>query len=407
MVVNMDIFKLPIIILLFTTNTFVITEEEFCSIEKPSCSDKKQYEELSDLDNNYKDYYDLITRAEDDYKECEAKKCGCFTDVISQDLEPFKSDGISKKLIDYSLSRGSIYQIINGELFRSKECMFPSRCAGIEHFINKIVANVTDTEFLINTRDYPQSSRHFGTALPIFSFSKTPEYYDITYPAWSFWEGGPAISLYPRGLGRWDQHRKSLDKASQENPWDEKKSQAFFRGSRTSFERDNLILLSREQPELVDAQYTKNQAWKSDEDTLHRPPAPEVSLENHCKYKYLFNYRGVAASFRHKHLFLCNSLVFHVGDEWTEFYYSAMKPWIHYIPVSKDASKQELERLIKFARDNDEISRKIAQRGRDFIWKKLRMSTIDCYWKKLLQKYTKLLTYKPTKRENMQPINRR
>ncbi|KAH0553860.1 hypothetical protein KQX54_005193 [Cotesia glomerata] len=403
----MDIFKSPIIILLFTTNTFVITEEEFCSIEKPSCSDGKHDEELSDLDNNYKDFYDLITRAEDDYKECDAKKCGCFTDVISQDLEPFKSDGISKKLIDYSLSRGSIYQIINGELFRSKECMFPSRCAGIEHFINKIVANVTDTEFLINTRDYPQSSSHFGTALPIFSFSKTPEYYDIIYPAWSFWEGGPAISLYPRGLGRWDQHRKSLDKASQENPWDEKKLQAFFRGSRTSSERDNLVLLSREQPELVDAQYTKNQAWKSDEDTLHRPPAPEVSLENHCKYKYLFNYRGVAASFRHKHLFLCNSLVFHVGDEWTEFYYSAMKPWIHYIPVSKDASKQELERLIKFARDNDEISRKIAQRGRDFVWKKLRMSTIDCYWKKLLQKYTKLLTYKPTKRENMQPINRR
>ena len=42
-----------------------------------------------------------------------------------------------------------------------------------------------------------------------------------------------------------------------------KLSKAFFRGSRTSDERDPLVLLSREQPELVDAQYTKNQAWKS------------------------------------------------------------------------------------------------------------------------------------------------
>jgi hypothetical protein len=33
---------------------------------------------------------------------------------------------------------------------------------------------------------------------------------------------------------------------------------------RTSAERDPLVLLSREDPELVDAQYTKNQAWKSD-----------------------------------------------------------------------------------------------------------------------------------------------
>ena len=37
-----------------------------------------------------------------------------------------------------------------------------------------------------------------------------------------------------------------------------------FLSSRTSAERDPLVLLSREDPSLVDAQYTKNQAWKSD-----------------------------------------------------------------------------------------------------------------------------------------------
>lgn len=139
-------------------------------------------------------------------------------------------------------------------------------------------------EFIINTRDWPQISRHFGEFLPVFSFSKvtfekffiykivvliifsfqTKEYLDITYPAWTFWEGGPAISLYPRGLGRWDQHRISIDKTAAAFPWSEKESKAFFRGSRTSSERDALILLSREEPDLVDAQYTKNQAWRSD-----------------------------------------------------------------------------------------------------------------------------------------------
>jgi Glycosyl transferase family 90 len=54
--------------------------------------------------------------------------------------------------------------------------------------------------------------------------------------------------------------------------------------------------------------------------------------------RYLFNFRGVAASFRFKHLFLCNSLVFHVGNDWLEFFYPAMKPWVHYIPVKKDLS---------------------------------------------------------------------
>lgn len=51
-------------------------------------------------------------------------------------------------------------------------------------------------------------------------------------------------------------------------------------------------------------------------------------------FRYLFNFRGVAASFRFKHLFLCESLVFHVGSEWIEFFYGSMKPWVHYIPVS-------------------------------------------------------------------------
>jgi protein glucosyltransferase len=84
------------------------------------------------------------------------------------------------------------------------------------------------------------------------------------YPTWGFWEGGPAIKLYPQGLGRWDLHRTSLRAAADKWPWERKRSVAFFRGSRTSSERDSLVLLSRDRPDLVDAKYTKNQAWKSD-----------------------------------------------------------------------------------------------------------------------------------------------
>lgn len=79
--------------------------------------------------------------------------------------------------------------------------MFPARCSGIEHFLLKLAPKLPDTEFIINTRDWPQSHRQYGTFGPIFSFSKTEEYYDIMYPAWAFWEGGPAIGLYPKGIG--------------------------------------------------------------------------------------------------------------------------------------------------------------------------------------------------------------
>lgn len=63
-------------------------------------------------------------------------------------------------------------------------------------------------------------------------------------------------------------HRNELAAIANETDWKEKIGKGFFRGSRTSSERDPLVLLSREEPDLVDAQYTKNQAWKSDTVTI-------------------------------------------------------------------------------------------------------------------------------------------
>jgi len=40
------------------------------------------------------------------------------------------------------------------------------------------------------------------------------EHWDIMYPAWTFWEGGPAVwPIYPRGLGRWDLQREIITKS--------------------------------------------------------------------------------------------------------------------------------------------------------------------------------------------------
>lgn len=71
-------------------------------------------------------------------------------------------------------------------------------------------------------------------------------------------------------LGRWNSHRLKLGKLGNLTKWEDKLPKAFFRGSRTCSERDPLVLLSRENPDLVDAQYTKNQAWKSDAVSINK-----------------------------------------------------------------------------------------------------------------------------------------
>ncbi|XP_037789982.1 LOW QUALITY PROTEIN: O-glucosyltransferase rumi homolog [Penaeus monodon] len=317
------------------------------------------------------------------YKNCDPEKCSCHYPLIKKDLAVFKN-GIGK------------------DVLQAARDSFPTMY-GIEHFILKVIDKLPDLEMVVNTRDWPQVDYRFGKKLPVFSFSKTSTYLDITYPAWTFWEGGPAIGLYPMGLGRWDLLRKSLRTASEKWPWEVKESKGFFRGSRTSAERDPLVYLSREEPDLVDAQYTKNQAWKSDADTLYAPPASEVPLEDHCQYKYLFNFRGVAASFRFKHLFLCHSLVFHSGDEWIEFFYPRMKPWVHFTKNLRTYPKE----LLKFAMENDDVAMAIAERGYEFIRDHLRMKDVLCYWRKLLQSYAELLQYKPVKEAGVYEVRPR
>nr|XP_002126603.1 protein O-glucosyltransferase 1 [Ciona intestinalis] len=353
---------------------------------------------------NWQVYLDAISEAAANYTSC-GGNCTCHSDVITSDLKLWRErGGITNEDMKRGLERSVHYQIIDHKLYRQDKCMFPSRCSGIEHFILEIINDLPDMELGINVHDWPQVMKHSPYPMPILSFSKVAkEHQDIMYPAWTFWAGGPAVwPIYRNGLGRWDLMRKDLKKKDNEFPWEKKQNIGFFRGSRTSSERDPLVLLSRENPDLVDAQYTKNQAWKSKKDTLGAEPAEIVHLLDHCQYKYLFNFRGVAASFRLKHLFLCGSLVFHVGEDWLEFFYPALKPWVHYIPVSP--SLNEVKDLINFAKENDEVVKKIANRGKRFITKHLKMDDISCYWKKLLFQYAELLKYKVGRRMEYQEI---
>ncbi|XP_071818025.1 protein O-glucosyltransferase 1-like [Apostichopus japonicus] len=374
----------------------------FCPIFVTDCYAKS---DNSVAEDEWSKYKSLIDDALKNYQEFTENDCSCFTDVIDEDLAPWKErGGISQDDIDAAKSMGTKYQIINHKLYRGEKCMFPARCSGVEHFILKNIHKLPNMEFILNPRDWPQSPKPINPK-PVFSFSKVKtQHWDIMYPAWTFWEGGPAVwPIFPTGLGRWDQFRTKLNKEADKIPWEEKEDIAFFIGSRTSAERDPLVRLSQSNPELVNARYTKNQAWKSDADTLYLPPADPITLEEHCKYRYLFNFRGVAASFRFKHLFLCGSLVFHVGDQWLEFFYPALKPWVHYIPLP--SSLENTKELIEFAMANQDISKAIAKRGRDFVWNHLKLDEVECYWLKLLKDYAKLLTYKPTRDKSLMLIS--
>jgi len=159
----------------------------------------------------------------------------------------------------------------------------------------------------------------------------------------------------------------------------------------------------------------------------------KIKISNFKKTKHdcshLFNFRGVAASFRLKHLFLCNSLVYHVGAEWQEFFYPQLIAWVHYVPVethllnvecvvnsspciiepsaeisshSSMSGKTWLGRLRNgTAWFKWKIDCLYIHRGRDFVWRHLRQEDISCYWRRLLRRYAKLLDFEIVKDETL------
>ena len=46
-----------------------------------------------------------------------------------------------------------------------------NRCNGVEHFVLEIIKKLPDMEFILNTRDWPESPK-YRQPLPVFSFSK-------------------------------------------------------------------------------------------------------------------------------------------------------------------------------------------------------------------------------------------
>ena len=337
----------------------------------------------------------------------------CYESSMWHDFDAWRG-GFTRQKFEDGLAQGIHYQIVKGKVYRQEKCNFPARCEGIEHFLLKVAAetpNMDNVEFVVNVNDQPripvEAERSKTGPAIVFSFSKPrKQFADIMYPAWTFWSGGPAVwPIEPTGLGRWDLKREALAASAAKSPWEDKKKLLFFRGSRTSAERDALVVLSRKDPEVADAAYTKNQAYKSPRDTLGKEPAEMVRLEDHCEYAYLANFRGVAASFRHKHLFLCGSLVLHFGDQrddWLEFYYPAMRPWVHYVPVSQDSA--DLELILRWVREHDEEAKAIAQRGQKFVIDNLNMDDVSIYWKELLTAYGNRCDWQTVRNETLLQI---
>ncbi|KAG7260497.1 hypothetical protein CRUP_006582 [Coryphaenoides rupestris] len=243
---------------------------------------------------------------------------------------------------------------------------------------------VPDVEFFVNLGDWPLEKRQHSERLhPIFSWCGSNQTWDIVMPTYDLTE----VSLDMMSV----QSNTGL-------PWAQKNTTAFWRGRDSRKERLELVKLARAHPNMLDAAFTNFFFFKHDEE-LYGPLVKHVSFFDFFKYKYQINVDGTVAAYRLPYLLAGDSVVLKQDSGYYEHFYNELEPWTHYIPVSADLG--DLLEKIQWARDNDEVVRKIGIAGQQFARNHLMGDSIFCYYYKLFEKYAELQVSEPMVRSGM------
>ena len=209
---------------------------------------------------------------------------------IDGDLSPWVKTGITKKMVDLAAQQGlraNRIQIIDGNLYAlvSKSSRGPSRIWywlwGLRELLDEFPQEIPNADFVLNTQDDPQvailgkrpknplSAKKFRDYVPgredsapppVFSAVKTTNNYDLLWPLWTIWgEDVEGASKKTGGFhdAPWKLLHPQLVRRAKENEWIDREGQKiFWRGSvKTNPLRRDLIRCSKKLVDAADVQH--------------------------------------------------------------------------------------------------------------------------------------------------------
>ena len=92
-----------------------------------------------------------------------------------------------------------------------------------------------------------------------------------------------------------------------------------------------------------------------------------LPVEAWAGHKFAVDIDGNSNSFNtllHRQILGCCVLKVMSRDNWRQWFYDDIRPWVHFIPVKSDMS--DLVEIVAWCRDHDDECRQIAERGRAF-----------------------------------------
>ena len=202
----------------------------------------------------------------------------------------------------------------------------------------------------------------------------------------------------------WYRSSREILEANQKISWDQKAPVAIWRGwlsdtgeisngklaaNYQTTPRFALCKMAALHPECIDAGLT-NLDSKELETIAKSMGFLKNSLkkEDHLRGKYLPVLDGHMCTYPgYQWRLLSNSVCFKQESDQIQWFYKALQPYVHYIPVKNDMS--DLVEKINWAKEHDEEAAAIADRARDFAQKNLLFEEVYFYLYQTFQEYAK------------------
>lgn len=176
---------------------------------------------------------------------------------------------------------------------------------------------------------------------------------------------------------------KQVERGNIKYSWEVKENKAFWIGATTggyynlenynNYPRIKLVKLSFEHPDLINARlHFLTQMDETLKPNLINYLSPEVSIEEHMKYKYQIAVDGNGTSYPRTHWQqFGSSVILKQDSDSIQWYYDCLKPYKHYIPFKNDCS--DLIEKIIWCKNNDSEVRKIANNANMFANNNLKL----------------------------------
>jgi len=271
-----------------------------------------------------------------------------------------------------------LVQISDGQVYVSEEQSgFQSRNRLTMAFLQRVASKLgplPDAEFVVDTSD-----GYMNIEAPVFVIAKFPTsvggilYPDFSSFAWPESEC-PAEQL---GAHVWHRVIASLEVLPS---WDAKSDTLFWRGAATSvYRRDILPHVAA----LPDANVSFIEWAVSREGRQNVSYGTCVPLAEWCIHRYLANLPGNTMALSLKYRLLCGSVVVSPPFWYHEWFYSQLRPGVHYVEV--DPAWVAAKEVLTMLRTQDGPAKAIASIARDWARRHLSEDAMDCYWRRLIE----------------------